>query len=50
LAMMPKSSHGQSDNVKRVCSQLFRYSWIVGKPHLTLQRLTPTTSCGLGNA
>jgi hypothetical protein len=21
-------------------------SWIVGKPHLTLQRLTPTTSCG----
>jgi hypothetical protein len=23
---------------------------IVGKPHLTLQRLTPTTSCGPGNA
>ena len=20
--------------------------WFVGKPHLTLQRLTPTTSCG----
>ena len=24
--------------------------WMVGKPHLTLQRLTPTTSCGPGNA
>src|ERR1700716_884146 len=23
---------------------------VVGKPHLTLQRLTPTTSCGPGNA
>ena len=23
---------------------------LVGKPHLTLQRLTPTTSCGPGNA
>jgi hypothetical protein len=21
------------------------FGWIVGKPHLTLQRLTPTTSC-----
>jgi hypothetical protein len=24
--------------------------WMVGKPHLTLQRLTPTTSCGPGVA
>jgi len=29
---------------------LWRSGWMVGKPHLTLQRLTPTTSCGPGNA
>jgi hypothetical protein len=35
---------------QRPCAHWQASFRMVGKPHLTLQHLTPTTSCGPGNA